>query len=104
MVLKPREAESPYQDRLRCFPAAGQSGLDRAHVRTGVERLAGKEYAVGVRFFQDRLRFACSWRGVGISAAREWILGPVDCPRRDEFPPDAVHRQIEDLGERGESH
>src|SRR5271170_2231752 len=104
MVLKPREAESPYEDRLRCFLPACQRCLDRAHYRTGVERLAGKEYAVSVRSSQHRLRFACSWCGVGISAAREWILGPVDCPRRDEFPPDAVHRQIENLAERGESH
>src|ERR1700731_3868891 len=82
----------PRQDRLRCFLAAGQRRLDRAHIWAGIERLARKEYAVTIRSSQYRLRFACSWRGVGISAARERIVAPVDRSRRNEIAPDAVHR------------
>ena len=84
--------------------SAGQRRLDRAHIRAGIERLARKEYGATVRFSQHRLRFPCSWRGVGISAARERVVAPVDRSRRDEIPPDAVRRQIENLGERGEPH
>ena len=82
----------PDHDRLRCFLAASERRLDRAQLRTGIERLARKEYGVTVWFSQHRLPFACSWRGVGISATRERIVAPVDRSRRDEIPPDAVQR------------
>src|SRR6516164_4994508 len=94
----------PYHDRLRCFLAARQRRLDRAQLRTGIERLARKEYGLTVRYCQHRLRFACSWRGVRIRAARERIVAPVDRSRRDEIPSDAVERQIENLAERGEPY
>src|SRR5437762_6860362 len=66
-------AVSPDQDRPCCFLTAGQSRFDRAHIGTGIERLARKEYGATVSFFQHRLRFARPWRGVGISAARERV-------------------------------
>src|SRR5216684_9230551 len=88
------------EDRLRCFQSAGQRRLDRTHIRAGIERLAGNEYRPTIRFSQGQLRCPCLRRSIGIGAAGEPVVAPVDRPRRDEVPPDAIGRQIENLAER----
>src|ERR1700735_420190 len=92
------------QKRLWRFLAAGQRRLDRAHIRAGVKRLAGKEYGAEVQPFQEPLRIAGLGRRIGIGAAREWIVAPVDRAPRDELSSQPLHRQLEYLGERIEAH
>ena len=75
---------------LRRLPTAGQRRLDRPHVRTGIQRLDGKNIpslpgrrstASASRVFRRR---------VGISPAGERIIAPVDRSRCNQIPPDAL--------------
>src|SRR6476660_927681 len=77
------------EDRTRRLLTAGQRRLDRAHVRAGIERLAGNEDAVTIRPAQDRQRHAGPRGGVGVSAACEPVPAPVDRPRCDKVRPEA---------------
>lgn len=66
------------QDRLRRLPSAGQRRLDRAHIPAGIQRFARKEYGATIRFSQRQLRFPCFGSCIGIGAACERVIAPVD--------------------------
>ena len=51
-------------------------------------------------FLRANCAARCLGRGIGIGAARRRVVAPVDRSRRDDIRPNAVGRQIENLGER----
>ena len=80
------------QNRLRCFLSGSQRRLDCAHIPAGIQCFARKEYGASIQFSQRRLRFPCFGSGIGISAACERVVAPVDRLRGDEIPRNAVQQ------------
>src|ERR1700746_2548592 len=92
------------QNRLRCFRSISQRRFDCARIPAGIQCFARKEYGASIRFSQHRLRLPRFGSGIGISAACESIVTPVNRLRGHEIPRYAVWRQIENLRERVEPH
>src|SRR5690242_5413956 len=92
------------KNRPRCFGSISQRRFNCADIPAGIQCFARKDYGASIRFSQRRLRLPRFGSGIGISAACESIVTPVDRLRGDEIPRYAVWRQIENLRERVEPH